>query len=191
MPSRRDSTAALAFLETSEATGGARTLLEVELAPGRGTMPHRHLTRPVRLEVLEGSLSLQIGREVLRLEAGESATAPATVTYRVANRSGVPARFRIELTPGHEGFEQAVRVGRGLARDGLVRRDGAPRRLYHLAVLAQWSEIEVSGPLAALAPLLGPVARDARSKGVDRELLERYAGQETYAENDRLRTAGT
>jgi len=32
------------FLETSKETGGERTLIEIELAPGGGNVPHYHLT---------------------------------------------------------------------------------------------------------------------------------------------------
>ena len=32
------------FLETSEETGGDRTLIEIEVAPGGGNAPHYHKT---------------------------------------------------------------------------------------------------------------------------------------------------
>ena len=43
-----------------------------------------------------------------------------------------------------------------------------------LAVLAQWSEIKLAGPLRALEPLFGALAGIARRRGVDRELAQRY-----------------
>jgi hypothetical protein len=62
----------------------------------------------------------------------------------------------------------------GLAPDGRTRADGTPRNLYELAVLADWSDIRISGPLAALKPVFGLLARRARARGIDRELAQRY-----------------
>ena len=182
-PVQKDS---VTFLETAEETG--RTLVEVDLAAGGGNRLHRHLTYTERFEVLEGTLTVQIGRRKLRVAPGETATAPARSRHAFANETDEPVRFLVELTPGHAGFEQALRIGYGLAADGETTRDGIPKRLPDLAVLAQMSDIRVCGPLAALNPILGVVAR--RSTARERELLERY-GQETYAEKPALRTAGT
>ena len=37
-----------------------------------------------------------------------------------------------------------------------------------------WSDVRVSGPFAALNPVLGLLARRGRAKGVDRALAQRY-----------------
>lgn len=42
------------FLKTSAQTGGKHTLIEIEVAPGGGTIPHYHLAYSERFEVLEG-----------------------------------------------------------------------------------------------------------------------------------------
>ena len=174
------------FLETAAETG--RTLVEVDLAPGGGNKLHRHLTYAERFEVLEGTLTVRIGRQRLRLGPGETATAPARSRHCFSNETGEPARFLVELTPGHAGFERSLRIAYGLASDGETTRDGIPKRLSDMALLARMSEIRVCGPLATLNPLLGAVAR--RSAARELELLDRY-GQETYAANPALRTAGT
>jgi hypothetical protein len=41
-------------------------------------------------------------------------------------------------------------------------------------VLADWSDIRISGPLRILRPIFGLLARRARAKGIDRELAQRY-----------------
>jgi mannose-6-phosphate isomerase-like protein (cupin superfamily) len=56
-PVQRD---AATFLETSEETGGARTLAELEVAPGGKVTPHYHLTYSERFKVLEGQLTVEI-----------------------------------------------------------------------------------------------------------------------------------
>jgi mannose-6-phosphate isomerase-like protein (cupin superfamily) len=45
---------AVTFLETSDETGGERTLIELEAAPGGGTTPHYHLTYSEGFRVREG-----------------------------------------------------------------------------------------------------------------------------------------
>jgi len=162
------------YLETAAQTGGARTHLEVELAPGGGNMLHRHLTYAEHFEVVEGTLTVQIGKRLLRLAPGETATVPARCRHRFANETAEPVRFLVELVPGHEGFERALRIGYGLAADGLTDSRGVPKRLDHLALLADMSDMRPCGPLAALNPLLGVIARRARRRGLDRELIERY-----------------
>jgi mannose-6-phosphate isomerase-like protein (cupin superfamily) len=49
------------FLETSAQTGGKHTLIEIEVAPGGGTVPHYHLAYSERFEVLEGELEVHLG----------------------------------------------------------------------------------------------------------------------------------
>jgi mannose-6-phosphate isomerase-like protein (cupin superfamily) len=176
-PVQRDSAT---FLETTAESGGARTHLEVELAPGGGNPLHRHLSYAERFEALEGTLTVQVGRRILRLAPGESASVPARCRHRFANETAETVRFRVEITPGHAGFERALRIGYGLAADGLTDEKGIPKRLDHLAVLADMSDMRGCGPLATLNPLIGLIAHRARRRGVDRELIARYCdGQDT------------
>jgi mannose-6-phosphate isomerase-like protein (cupin superfamily) len=61
------------FLETSEETGGERTLIEIELAPGGGNTPHYHKTYDEHFEVLEGALEVQLGKASRILRPGAKA----------------------------------------------------------------------------------------------------------------------
>lgn len=162
------------FLETAAESGGRRSLLEVEVAPGGGNAPHRHLTYAERFEVLEGRLMVRLGRRWHPLAAGESVDAPAGAVHCFRNDTDAPVRFLVELTPGHRGFEKTLQVGYGLAADGLVDRKGIPRNPLHTAVLMEWSEMRVCGPLRLAVPLFAILARVARRRGVDRALDERY-----------------
>lgn len=168
-PVQRDS---VTFLETCDETRGRRTVVELAVAPGGGNVLHTHRSYSERFEVLDGALGVQVGRRVLTLGAGESGTAPAGVPHRWFNAGTRPARVLVTLTAGHEGFEQALRVAYGLARDGLADRRGIPRRVAHAAVLLALSDTEPSGPARLAAPLLRAMAR--RSRGVERELVARY-----------------
>jgi quercetin dioxygenase-like cupin family protein len=162
------------FLETAAESGGRWTLLEIELAPGGGNALHIHRSFAERFTVVEGELAVQTGRGTTILRPGESAVAPAGVAHRFSNPSDRVARFRVELTPGHSGFESTLRITYGLAADGLMRAGGMPKRLSHLALLVEMGDTELVGPAAMLRPALRWLARRARARGVERELLARY-----------------
>ena len=166
-PVQRDT---VTFLETA----GERTCLEIDLAPGGGNPLHRHLTYAEHFEAVEGTLTVQVGRRKLRLAPGETATVPPGCRHRFANETEETVRFRVELAPGHAGFERSLVVAYGLASDGETDDKGMPRRLDHLALLADWSEMRACGPLAVFNPLVGLLARRARRRGVEDELLARY-----------------
>ncbi|HEX8103860.1 MAG TPA: cupin domain-containing protein [Solirubrobacteraceae bacterium] len=162
------------FIETSEESGGTRTLIEVEVAPGGGNEPHRHLTYAERFEVREGMLMVRVGDESHGLAPGESATAEAGVLHCFRNTTEAPVRFLVELRPGHRGFERALQAGYGLAEDGRVTAASIPRNPLHVAVLMEWSEMRVTGPIRLAVPLLKLLARVARGRGIDRELEAKY-----------------
>ena len=83
------------------------------------------------------------------------------------------------MTPGHPGFETAIRVLFGLARDGEVRASGVPRRLGDIGLFAEWNQGLPSGPIRLLAPLLAWAARRARARGRAGDLLRRYGAEES------------
>lgn len=158
------------FVETSEETGGERTLIEVEVAPGGGTPPHYHNTYEEGFEVLEGELEVHVGGEVSTLHPGEKATVPVKTLHNFHNPTGEPTTFLVELRPASEGFEKALKAGYGLASDGR-------NPLYHpyyLAVLLGWGDMRLPGVFTVAEPLLRLLAKRARRKGVDRELEARY-----------------
>jgi mannose-6-phosphate isomerase-like protein (cupin superfamily) len=162
------------FLKTAAETGGELTLLEMEVAPGGGNVLHIHATYSERFTVIEGALGVQIGKRQKMLRPGETEIVPAGTVHRWFNSSTQPARIYVELRPGHAGFEQALRIGYGLATDGQTNAAGIPKNLLHLAVLTQMSDIKLVGPMAVMSPLFGLLARIARRRGVEAELLARY-----------------
>jgi hypothetical protein len=82
------------------------------------------------------------------------------------------------VTPGHPGFEVALTVLFGLAREGEVRRNGIPRRLGDLALFTEWNGGLPAGPIRLLRPLFNWAARRARKRGRAAELLSRYGCDE-------------
>ena len=162
------------FLETSEETGGVRTLIEVEVAPGGGNDSHYHLTYDEHFEVLEGALEVLVDKDTVTLRPGEKAVATKNTLHRFRNPTNQPARFLVELRPDHSGFEKAIKVAYGLASTGLASANGTPRNPYYTAVLLEWSDIRLPGIYRVAEPLFRLLARRARLKGIDRELEARY-----------------
>lgn len=165
---------AVTLIETSAETGGARTLLEVELAPGGGTPPHRHRTYEERFHVSTGTLVVEVDGIEHVLGPGESACAPAGSVHRFVNHSVARTAFDVELRPGHEGFERALRVTYALAAEGGVDRKSRPSNPLHAAVLLGWSEMSLPGAQALLEGPLRVLALLARACGVQRRLERRY-----------------
>ncbi|MGH3148911.1 MAG: cupin domain-containing protein [Rubrobacter sp.] len=162
------------FLQTSEETGGERTLIEIEAAPGGGVTPHYHKTYDEHFEVLRGALEVQVGASTRTLRPGERAVAPTNTLHRWHNATAEPTTFLVELRPGHSGFEKALTVAYGLAADGLANANGLPKNLYHTALLFEWGEGRLPGAFALLEPVFRLLANRARRKGIDRELEARY-----------------
>jgi quercetin dioxygenase-like cupin family protein len=162
------------FIETSAQSGGQRTLIEIEVAPGGGTTPHYHLSYDEHFEVIQGALQVTTGGVRHTLGPGGKAVALRNTLHNFHNATDTPTTFLVELRPGSEGFEKALNVAYGLARDGLVRDNGLPRNPLHLALLFEWGEGRVPGVATVLAPLFRLLAWEARRWGVDQSLEARY-----------------
>jgi quercetin dioxygenase-like cupin family protein len=170
-PVQRD---AAIFLETAEESAGARSLFEVELAPGGGNQAHCHLTYAERFVAVEGELTVRVDGLDHALKPGDEAVADPGVLHCFSNDTDELVRFNVELTPGHRGFEQALQIGYGLAADGLTNDKGIPKSLVQAAVLMDMGELRVPGLLRLLVPLLKVLGRWGRRRGVDALLVERY-----------------
>ena len=162
------------FLETSAQTNGARTLLELELAPGGSATAHYHRRFSERFEVRAGELHLQIGRTRRRLTVGQSATVEPHTLHAFSNPTEDPTRFLIELRPGHSGMEQGLQIVYGLASEGKTNAKGVPINLYHLAVVLGLGDTQLPGVLRVLLPVLRVLLARARRTGIEQALIARY-----------------
>jgi mannose-6-phosphate isomerase-like protein (cupin superfamily) len=170
-PAQRD---AATFLETSEETGGERTLAELEVAPGGKVTPHYHLAYSERFTVLEGRLIVEIDGVRHELGVGDQAVAAPGSLHAWSNPGQERSVAHVELRPGSPGFENGLRVVYGLAADGLVLKNGVPRNPLHTALMLEMGEVRLPGAYAALGRILGLLAHLARWRGIDRELERRY-----------------
>jgi quercetin dioxygenase-like cupin family protein len=162
------------MVETSAESGGERTLLRVELQPGGGTPPHFHKTYAEHFTAVDSTVTVHVNGSDHDLAPGECAEAPAGSRHFFKNRTGEVIVFEVELRPGHAGFEKAGWIGYGLAVDNRTNGKGIPKNPLHLALLLDMSEMRLPGIYSVAEPLLKLLARIARSRGVDRELEQRY-----------------
>jgi mannose-6-phosphate isomerase-like protein (cupin superfamily) len=162
------------FLETCAQTGGAYTLIEVEVVPAGGPSLHAHRTYSETFIQVEGELQVQVGKEERILKPGDSWTVPAKTLHRFRNLSNKPVRFQVKLVPGNEGFENSVKLACGLAQEGLTNREGMPKNLSHAAVLLGFFDPHPTGILRLMMPFFRWKARQARKRGIEAELMDRY-----------------
>jgi len=164
------------FLTTAAESDGALTTIEIELAPGGGNAEHCHSSFTEHVEVLEGALTIGIDGATRTLRRGHRTSVGREVPHFFENRANEPARFRVEMRPGHRGFEHMLRILYGLARDGEVNDEGRPTKLTHIAALADLGDTARTdtSPLfrwgMRLLAMLPPV------KNTQAELKARYAG---------------
>lgn len=162
------------FIKTAEETNGEYTLVEVELIAGGGNLLHYHRAFSEKFEAIEGDLGVQAGKEKKVLQSGESYTVVPGIIHRFYNNTSDTIKFRVELRPGHQGFEKCIQIAYSLAKDGHIKKDGAPKKFSHMAVLLTLSDTNLPGLYTLLTSFLQWRAARARKNGIERELTEKY-----------------
>lgn len=151
------------FLKTGRETGGEFVLVRIDLEGHGRNFPHVHRT----FEAVEGRLGVEAAGVRRVLSPGERVTVPRGVVHTFYG-VGERAVFLAEVRPARR-FEDTLRVLYGLGHDGLLRADGRPRSLLHLALLVQLSESQLPGvpPLVGRAGI-GALTLVARLTGAHR-----------------------
>ena len=162
------------YLVTSKQSNGAKSLLEVFLSPKGGNPLHYHKRFSETFGVIEGELNVRIGNETKVLKPGDVATAPVNAVHRFFNTSGKPVLFTCELNPASEGFENVLRIGFGLARDGKAASNGMPANIWHMTVLMNIGEGYFVGVFSLFERFFRFLARTDKAKRIEKELLEKY-----------------
>ena len=73
------------LVESSNETGGAYTLIELQLQPGSVNQLHYHTRLVKKFTAIKGELALDMGRQKLRLQAGESIRVATDRLHRFYN----------------------------------------------------------------------------------------------------------
>ena len=165
------------FVQTAEESGGEVTELEIRLQPGGGNELHFHETYEEVFTAVEGALGVRLGKngEEQVLAPGESITVKRGQVHAFFNPGDEEILFKVELKPGHTGFEHSLRIMYGLAHDGMVNDQGMPTNPKHLGVIAHLSEMGSPKLLLRLTqPILLWVGRRAAKDGTLEDLRQRY-----------------
>jgi quercetin dioxygenase-like cupin family protein len=162
------------FLKTSEETNGAQTLIEIELAVKGGNTKHYHDSYSEKFTVVEGQLTLYVEGSFTKLKKGDHFLVNPKVVHYFKNDTQEKVKFLVEFQPGQPGFEKALMIGYGLAKDGLTNKKGIPKKFSHLALLIVLSGAQVPGLFKMIDPLFKWVAERAAKRGELQALVEKY-----------------
>jgi mannose-6-phosphate isomerase-like protein (cupin superfamily) len=162
------------FKELCEETKGTRTVGEVWLRPGGGIPLHYHNEFSEFYEVLEGELSMQIGKAIRVLKKGEYVLIPVKTNHRYFNKSKEMVKFKVVIQPGNLGFQLLVAILNGLARDGKVNKRGLPKNVLIFGYLSVVSGSNIPGLMSVLQPFLNWCHKRAIKRGIDKKLLAMY-----------------
>ena len=134
-PVQRD---AATFLETSEETGGVRTLAELEVAPGGKVTPHYHLTYSERFKVLEGQLTVEIDGVHHELEPGDEAVAEVRSLHAWSNPGEDRSVVQVELRPGSPASKTGFASPMGSRPTGSCARTACPATRSRRRWCSRW-----------------------------------------------------
>ncbi|MEJ1241009.1 cupin domain-containing protein [Chryseolinea sp. T2] len=163
------------FLNTARESAKRLTEIEITLLPGGGNTLHYHKTYSETFTAVDGELGVRIGKNERRLlKPGESYTVKPMQVHAFFNPGKTTIRFNVKIQPGHEGFENTLRILYGLAEDGLTNEKSIPKSLTHTAVIVTMSDMSVPGLLTLLSPVLKWLAARASANGVEKQLLSKY-----------------
>ena len=96
---------ALQWKATGDETGGRFALMELTTVPGSGSPLHVHHNEDEAFFVLEGTLTIYLGKRVVRATPGSFTLIPRGLLHAFVNRGTETVRSLVTLSPaGLEGF---------------------------------------------------------------------------------------
>ncbi len=163
------------FLQTSIESDGKVTEAEITLMPGGGNPLYYHKTYSETFTVIDGELGLKLGKGKSRiLREGETYTVEPLTLHSFYNPTDKEIKFNVKLKPGHNGFENSLRIIYGLASDGLTDKNTIPKSIKHTAIVVCMSDMNLPGLFTFLFPVLKIIAKRAKARGEEQKLIDKY-----------------
>ncbi len=162
------------FIETCHKSKGNCTRLELTLFPGGGNPMHYHKTFHETFTSIEGELTIKGKNGSRVLKPGQSYTVKPFELHCFCNTSNAEIKFSITIEPGSTGFENFLRIGYGLAEDGLTNAKSMPKKFQHTAVLMCMSDTNVPGIFKLFNPLFRRAYKQAQKSGEEQRLIDKY-----------------
>jgi mannose-6-phosphate isomerase-like protein (cupin superfamily) len=163
------------FITTAEESDCETTEIEVELLPEGRNHLYRNLICEEKFIPISGMLEIVFGdNHKVQINPGEQFTVPIGIGHYFINPGTEPIRFRSLIQPGHEGFENCLRIMNGMAADGKLQVTDWTD-VQRIAVFLQLGEIRPCGKESAINPFIADLYTSACENGIAQELLGQYA----------------
>ena len=162
------------FVKTSKESNSTVSEIEIVVMPGGGNILHYHKTYSETFVAVEGDLGVKLKDEFKILKPSERYTVKPMELHAFFNPGGRPVKFKVLIEPGHEGFENSLRILYGLAADGLTDKKSIPKKLTHTALVLTMSDMNAPGFLTWIFPLLRWIANGEKARREERRLMQRY-----------------
>lgn len=163
------------FIKTAAESNGQISEFEMTLLPEGHNPLHYHINYSETFTAINDDVGLGLGKKKKKiLKPGESYTVEPYNHHYFFNPTDKEIKFKIEIKPGHEGFENSLRILYGMAADGLTDKNGIPKSIQHKAIVACMGDVNLPGFLSLIFPLLKRIARKAKNSGAEQELIDRY-----------------
>jgi quercetin dioxygenase-like cupin family protein len=163
------------FIETAAESNGQVSDLELTLMPGGRNPLHYHKSYSETFTAIGGNVGVGLGRIKKKiLEPGNSYTVKPNNLHYFFNPTDKEIKFKTEIKPGHEGFENSLRILYGLAKDGLTNKKGIPKSIQDKAIVACMSDMNLPGFFTLIFPILKRIAKKAKASGAEQRLIDRY-----------------
>jgi mannose-6-phosphate isomerase-like protein (cupin superfamily) len=162
------------FVQTAKESESKVSEIEIVVMPGGGNILHYHKTYSETFIAVEGDLGVKLKDGIKILKPGERYRVKPMELHAFFNPTGRPVKFKVLIEPGHEGFENSLRILYGLAADGLTDRKSLPKNLTHTALLLNMSDMNAPGLLTWIFPFLQWIAKGEKAKREKQRLLQQY-----------------
>jgi quercetin dioxygenase-like cupin family protein len=163
------------FVKTAAESEGKISELEITLLPGGKNPIHYHKNYSETFTAIDGQAGVGLGKKEKKiLKLGESFTVQPNTLHYWFNPTDREIKFKVEIKPGHEGFENSLRILYGMAADGMTDKNGIPKSIQHKAIVACMADMNLPGFFTLIYPILERIAKKAKISGVEQQLIDRY-----------------
>lgn len=150
------------------------SILEMTIYPNTGNPNHFHTLFDETFEIVYGELVVTHNKRTTVLKKGEIYKIEKGDSHSFKNCTIQECKIKITLEPGNRNFEKAMKIYYGLKSDGLIYKNGNPKRIKDLAVFVYINNSNMSGFGFLIQKLLTVIAIKSIKNGYLNKLEERY-----------------
>jgi quercetin dioxygenase-like cupin family protein len=162
--------------ESCTKNGGVRSVIHGIFTSGAMAPMHYHTEFNESFEVLEGELTVWNDGQKTILKSGDKTTVKMNLRHRFKNESDQTVKVLITTEPGHEPFEQNIKIMMGLQSDGLIEQLSKmkPKMISVGIILTELSNTNLVGVTGGIFKVLSLFYSKKKTEMRKKELLEKY-----------------